>query len=202
MRKVTAYAVFFLSLSGCVSLNSHQTGRTLGKGNKQQLVSANFGSLNSSSYGRFLIVEAGMYWGVSEHIDLGLRMNASTLTTGSVKLQVAGDKKSRFASSLGVEGGFSPLEVLIFSLSSEFRYSYAWALSSYSTYYVNERFSVSLSPRFMLLRGAGQEHNFNGYAVSFTFGKTRTFSVELAQFVLQGDNVFLQPPQMSLGFTF
>lgn len=63
----------------CVSLNSHQTGRTIGKNNISVFGNFNFGHIDSVQFTSldnsevFFISEIGAYGGVKDNFDIGIK---------------------------------------------------------------------------------------------------------------------------------
>jgi hypothetical protein len=125
IKLITILLIILVSfgLVGCVSLNSHQTGRTVGKDNYSFFGNFNFGYIDSEQYftivdsGAFYIAEIGAFHGIKENYDLGLKVNSSFLFTGISKFQLIGNQTSIFASSIGLDFGAAPLGLVLGAMS-------------------------------------------------------------------------------------
>lgn len=198
-----------LGLASCVSLNSHQTGRTVGKGNHSSLVNFNFGYINSSQYsaiedsGAFYIAEIGAFHGIGENLDIGLRVNSSSHFTGLCKLQFVGDKESFFASSVGLDIGAAPLALPVGGAMS-----YSSGLCLFNSIHPTDYLTITVSPRYTFLGltnfteqyGFTRTNNILGYSSGLIVGKKHQFSVELSQYVNNTGFSFDTRPIMSFGY--
>ncbi len=168
-----------LGLASCVSLNSHQVGRTLGQDNYAAFGSFNFGYLPSETYwamdsGSFYIAEIGALYGIHENLDAGLKVNSSFHFTWMSKYQFIGNKHSFFASSVGLDVGAS--------ITLAPRYTYLG--------FVN----------FMKGYEFTRSSRIYGYSAGVVVGKKHQVSFELSQYVHNADFSFKAKPIISLGY--
>jgi hypothetical protein len=200
--------VITFGLVACVSLNSHQTGRTQGKGNSSAFANFNFGYFGSEQYytlsdsGAFYITEIGTYYGVKNNLDLGFKVNSSSLFTAVGKYQFIGNDKSFFASSVGGNVGFGPFGLLVGVLS------YSGSVSLFNSIHFTDKLAFTLSPQFSYLEFANlnkdnrftDRDNIYGYSAGFILGSNYQFSFELSQYVSNTKFSFNTSPIFSIGF--
>ncbi len=202
------FSIIAFGLESCISLNSHQTGRTVGEDNYSVLANFNFGYIDSEQYftiedsGAFYIAEIETNYGIKENLDLGLKINSSFHFTGVGKLQFIGDKESLFASSLGFDVGAGPLGLMIGVMS------YSSSISLYNSIHPTDYLAITLSPRYNYLGftnftkeyGFTIRNNIYGYSAGLIVGKKHQFSFELSQYVNNTDFSFDTKPIISLGY--
>lgn len=195
-------------LVSCVSLNSHQTGRTVGKDNYSFFGNFNFGYFDSEQYftiadsGAFYIAEIGAFYGIKENFDLGLKVNSSSHFTGISKFQFIGNKTSIFASSIGLDFGAAPLGLVMGTMS------YSSSLSMFNSIHPTDYLAFTLSPRYTYLGftnftkeyGFTRRNNIYGYSAGLIVGKKHQFSFELSQYVNNQEFSFNTKPIISLGY--
>ena len=195
-----------LVLMSCVSLNSHQTGRTVGEGSLSIFGNFNFGNIETEEYfdiieglpidsGTFYVAEIGGLYGIKENLDLGFKINSTLFTTVMTKLQFAGNKESLFASSVGLDIGTSIVGASNFGAS----------LSSFNSIHPTDYLAFTLTPRYTYLSlsgGAGDYlgNNIYGYSAGFIIGRRHQFSFEVSQFVNNTAFSFDAKPIISLGY--
>ncbi|MCC2548865.1 hypothetical protein LJY25_20620 [Hymenobacter sp. BT175] len=201
-----------LALPGCVALNSHQTGRTLGKDAYLATASLNAGKLDAHAYSLssdssktsyFVVGEASAKYGVNERVDVGVRVNTSTQLTLTGKAQIAGTQHSRFASSVGLEAGASPVALLMLQTLS-----YSGSVASFSSVHMNEKLTFTFSPRYTFLRfsnltrqyGFTESSHIYGYSVGVIWGRQHQFSAEFSQYTSNQRFSFAQHPQISIAY--
>ncbi len=208
IHAILLVAIAAFLLGSCVSLNSHQTGRTVGQDNISFLGSFNIGYSDSEQYfaaadsGVFFIGEIGNYYGIGENIDIGLKVNSSLHLTGISKFQIIGDKRSTFASSVGVDIGVTPHVLILSALN------YTGSLSLFNSIHPTDYFAVTFSPRYTYLcftnfteeDGCTIRNNIFGYSAGFLIGTKHQFSVELSQYVSNTAFSFSSKPIVSLGY--
>ncbi len=192
----------------CVSLNSHQTGRTVGKNNISIFGNFNFGHIDSiqfTSLGNsetFYISEIGAYGGIKDNFDVGIKANTSLQLTGMSKYQFIGDEKSLFASSFGFDIGTSPLLSLVFG-----GLGYSGTLSLFNSIHPTDYIAITLSPRYSHYGFANlseykyrRKDNIYGYSAGIIIGKKNKFSVEFSQYSNNIKFTFYTKPIFSLGY--
>ena len=122
--KNTTFSLFLLALgltflfSNCASLTGYQTGRTVGKDKGEFMASINYSQSpefdididqnDTSDIKRlgFPNVELGGRFGLTEELDLGLKLNTFFNFGIDAKYQVLGDKESEVALSVGAGGRY------------------------------------------------------------------------------------------------
>ena len=198
-----------IGFTGCVSFNSHQTGRTVGKDNYSLFGNFNFGTIDSEHYsftsedtGRFYIAEIGAFRGLKENLDIGIKVNSTLHFTGICKYQFIGDKNSLSASSLGLDVGAAPFGLMMGVMS------YSGTLSLFNSIHPTDNFAISFSPRYNYLGftnflkeyGYTKSNHIYGYSAAVIYGKKHQFSLELSQYVNNKKFTFDNRPIMSLGY--
>lgn len=199
--------IISLGLLSCVSLNSHQTGRTVGKDNYSFFGNFNFGRFDSDQYltmedsGAFFIAEIGTFYGINQDFDLGLKVNSSSHLTVISKFQLIGDESSAFASSFGFDIGAAPLGLLMGAMS------YSSSFSLFNSIHPTDDLAFTFSPRYTYLGftnftkeyGFTDKNKILGYSAGFIIGKKHQFSFELSQYVNNKKFSFNTKPIISLG---
>jgi hypothetical protein len=202
--------IFSVIFTGCVSLNSHQSGRTSGKDNYCLTGNFNFGKIKSGQYfaledsGYYYIAEVGGQYGIKENIDLGLIVNTSTHFTVTSKLQIIGDKHSLFATSLGFDLGIGPLALLAGAIS------YSSSFSIYNSLHLGDKIAITLTPKYTYLGFTNltkeyaftTKNNIYGYSTGLILGNKHQILLEWSQYVNDTKFTFQQSPQISLGYRF
>ncbi len=212
-KKLNIFSGLFIAmvsfgLASCVSLNSHQLGRTLGQDNYAAFGSFNFGYLPSETCftidsGSFYIAEIGALYGIHENLDAGLKVNSSFYFTWMSKYQFIGHKHSFFASSVGLDVGASPIGALMMHVTS-----YSGTLSLFNSIHPTDYLAITLAPRytylgfvnFMKEYGFTRSSRIYGYSAGVVVGKKHQVSFELSQYVHNADFSFKTKPIISLGY--
>lgn len=188
------YLVFPLAvliLHSCASLTGFEDGRTNGEENHTVLVSLNgiqspnFNDSNSdvSDNGTYPNIEAVWRYGFTEKLDLGLKANTFFNFAANVKYQVAGDRNSKYAMSLGTELG-------------TFGFIGLWnvQLPIYTSMQLNEKTTLYVTPRYIAQFGSGSEFNTDGHINYFggntglLFGRKHKFGVDIGYNYLRAGN--------------
>lgn len=205
--KTVLAAIMLLGLTSCVSLNAHQSGRTIGKDNYSLFGNFNYGHLDSELYsvedsGLFHIAEIGILHGIKENLDVGFKANTSFHFTGTSKLQFIGDKQSFFASSLGLDLGAAPFGLTMGAMS------YSGSFSLYNSIHPTDYLALTFSPKYTYLGFTNftkeyrftREDNIYGYSSGFIIGKKHQFSFEISQYVDNTKFSFATKPILSFGY--
>lgn len=184
----------------CVSLNSNQTGKTVGEGNisffgnysghinDKEYIYAIHDSVKNSNV--LEIVEIGTSFGIKENFDLGVKVNSSFYFMGTSKLQFIGNKQSFFASSAGLNLG-----VGLFLGSS-----FSSSLSLYNSIHPTDYLGFYLSPKYVYYTTVIRRNRIYGYSAGIIVGKTHQFSFEVSQFVNNSKFSFHKKQIISLGY--
>ena len=212
MMNLNAYYIYVLivlilpGMNGCVSLNSHQTGKTLGKGNYNfsgNVLAGRSPLLSSDVFDKAYHFEVGGMYGTEDNIDIGVKVNSSLFFTMMGKYQWLGDKQSAIASSIGVDIGAAPLYVITGIMT------YSGSVAFYNSYHPSEHFAIVFSPRFIHYSTAtwtlGNKSHYHyplyGYSTGIIVGKKHQFSFEISQFTTIEDTYsFALPPIIGFGY--
>jgi hypothetical protein len=211
--KAKLFLLITLAFQACVSINSNQTGRSLGKGNNSVSGWANYGSAKDIEYyslwdnDRYIFAEGRYMHGVNEDFDLGVTLNLATFFIVNTKYQVLGSKKSLFASSIGLDMGATPV-----TLMHAMTIGYMTSLKSFNSIHFTEKAGFTFTPTYIFL-GRSQfseayggpyriNHNLLGYSFGLFYGKKQTFFLEVSNLSTIQNFQPTPEPTISLGFTF
>lgn len=147
-------ALIFLSYTGCYTLNSHQTGKTVGKGNQTyQLLYGlagvpSFKDENNWGTSGLMLPQSLIIFGLADKFDIGftIGLNKSGLLT---KYQFVGNQKSRFAVATGLSGFVGLNEYTILSNQSY----YSFELPVYLSYEIDTEFTIYMTPCISYING-------------------------------------------------
>ncbi len=192
--------IISLGLASCISLNSHQTGKTVGKDNYSIFGNFNTVHIDSGQYfsdeGYYMIMEIGVYHGLKENFDLGFKVNSYFFITGISKYQFIGNKTSIFASSVGLNIGVG----VPFGLIME-EFSYSSSLSLFNSIHPTDYLEIKVSPRYTYFKIMNiSKNHIYGYSVGLIIGNKHQFSFELSQYVNNTYFSFDTKPTISLGY--
>ena len=177
-------------LSDCASLTGFQDGRSLGKGTTEITGSLNFNTspafndLDNDSLGIDVPtifapnIEVGVKHGITEKIDIGLRLNTNLNIGFAVKGQVIGDDQSPFALGLGLEaatfglvGGLWNIQVPVFL-----------------SVHPSEKFTAYLNPKYIYqfssFADAEGGLSYFGSNAGLLFGKRNKFGLDFGYYSL------------------
>ena len=144
------YLIAILATS-CASLTGYQDGKSIGEGNGEIIASLNlsqspsFSDLEDSSgivdIPRFSFpnIEVGGKYGVTEKLDVFVRLNTNFNFNAGVKYQIIGDRLSKFALGTGGEIGTFGLFSSLWNVQ----------IPVYASFHPTEKFTVYLSPRYI-----------------------------------------------------
>jgi hypothetical protein len=215
--KIYLYIVlvlFMVLLTGCVSLSSLQSGRTLGKGKRELATNINFGEYQTSTAHELLpelknipIIEFAGTVGVRDNLDLSFKFNTAFNLTGQIKYQFIGDKKSLIASSIGGDAGFN-----MGSPGSGIFLDFYLSIPLYLSIHPTEKLAFYLTPRlchstFLIAGdpiGDGEIYketkhlNYAAFTYGIMFGKTQRFMIEISHSQMYN----WKPTQVAVGFAF
>jgi hypothetical protein len=185
----TLFTLSLLALScimfvSCAQLSSFQTGRTNGKGNVEAGMAISASGISqvfdSDTRAVFFVGEVFGRYGVTENFDLGLKFSTGLSGVMDLKYQVAGDKTSAFAMSVGPGFGFQGAiaESAVIQLHFPLHMSY----------HPTERMAVYTSPRYIsqIITGEGSA-NYFGTSIGFETGGNARLVLEGSYFHLIND---------------
>ncbi len=170
-----------LFFTSCASLTGFQTGRTVGKGNGQFMISLNasqspdfdFDSNDSTEVDHFFFpnVEMGGRLGITDKFDLGLRVNSFLNIAVDGKYQLIGDQSSDVALSVGAGLGTFGLISALWNAQ----------IPLYFSFHPAENIDLYLNPRYIVQFAAGDLntglHYFGGNA-GILFGRKVKFGID------------------------
>ncbi len=148
LQLILLFLIHLLLLSSCSQLSSLQTGRTLGKNNKQIGAFTTIYGLHEdiSSGGELgsLVLPHEAIWGqygVTEKLDLGIKVSTGANISLLGKYQIVGDQSSNWAISLGgnAEYQFAGTENLVFRTH----------LPLYISYHPQDQWGIYATPRYI-----------------------------------------------------
>ena len=164
--------------SSCVSVSSLQTARTTEKGEIGWGVSASavsfddqgvLDTLGSDQDVYLPLSEVSVRYGVTDKLDVGLKLGVIGLTTLDAKYMLVGDHESPFALSAGASFGFVTVS------SGDLRTGiYDIAVPVYASYHPAEWLAVYATPRYNLRLFQGTETvpvSFLGTSAGVRIGK-------------------------------
>lgn len=137
--------------TSCASLTGYQDGKSIGEGNGEIIASLNlsqspsFGDLEDSTgivdipSFSFPNIEVGGKYGVTEKLDVFVRLNTNFNFNAGVKYQLVGDRSSQFALGTGGEIGTFGLFSSLWNVQ----------IPVYASFHPTEKFTVYLSPRYI-----------------------------------------------------
>jgi len=176
--------------SSCASLTGFETGRTVGESNGEINFSINtaqtpeldldFDTLVTNTQIWVPILEFGGKFGVTDKIDVGVRINTNLNILIDGKIQLVGDSESEFALSagagIGIFGFFIPSVGL-----------YNFQIPVYGSYHPKENISLYLSPRYIGQFGIGAGNtsglvNYYGANGGVLFGQRTKFGIDIGYY--------------------
>jgi hypothetical protein len=207
---ILGFACTSLLLSGCLSLSTIQTGKTIGEDNVELALSGSYGRFSQISVldneGDFdnqpLISVSGQY-GVSDRVDIGLRFNQNTFVGPTVKWQIMGNKESTFAGSIGLDIGFN-FFAFVFG-----NFTYYTTIPLYLSYHPKNSISFYLTPRYLITSeyifvdqsinpGKGDTYSLFGGSYGIILGDKHKIALEASNF---GKKLY-RPSMLTLGYIY
>jgi hypothetical protein len=213
MKKYVLNALLLLGvavfLTNCASLTGFQDGRTVGQNNVELVGSANFSQSpdfnnleDQDTFGTdipnlfFPNLEFGARYGVSEIVDISLRLNTNLNVGLGAKVQVLGDQESKTALSLGAEIGTFGLISGLWNVQ----------IPVYFSVHPKDNFSWYLSPRYIYqftsYTGAENGLRYLGGNTGFFFGRRHKFGVDIGYYNVGTNDSSLGLLQVGLGGRF
>jgi hypothetical protein len=199
-------------LSGCLSLNTLQSGKSLGKDNLEISAAGTLGKYSQNS----LLDEEGDFdsapvfglrgrIGVSNKIDLGFHFDQTSLIGTNFKYQFIGDSGSTFASSLGLDAGFN------FGSALFGNFTHYVSIPLYTSYHPSDNIAIYLTPRYLYVSKyifsqhpngdpAGPKGNRNkmGSSYGIIVGKNNKIVLEVSNY----ESKFYKPSQFTIGYLY
>jgi len=219
MLKIIILIILITPISSCVTINSMQSGKTLGNNNAELCLSGTYGNYSPISVfyyedtvdvnhtiNNFPNAGLRVRYGITNKIDLGLNFDLTTDLGLNLKYQFLGTKTSFFCSSIGfdtginlvpaIAGGFSiyylsiPLFISIHPKKN---------VSIYFTpryFYTSRYFFGYLPPNYNERFKANISRNLNSYGI--IIGETHNIAFEISNF---GEKFYL-PTQFTIGYIY
>jgi hypothetical protein len=197
MISLTGMAVVLaLFFSGCASMSTMQTARTTNKGEfgggggmgyvntKIPLGTDTAGNTTSINL-KAPFMEGSARYGITDNLDLGVKLTIIGTATMDAKYQFIGDKTSLFAASAGFGLGY-----LSISSGDSKSNVYDIMVPFYASVHPAEWFAVYVSPKYVLRLNSYTENAKSGFSNShwyggtggLKFGKKTSFMIEYSYF--------------------
>ncbi|MGB0423412.1 MAG: hypothetical protein ACPGED_03790 [Flavobacteriales bacterium] len=197
-------SLFAFAMSGCVSMGSHQTARTLGQDNYSGQINYSEGIVYNDRYDpseSIYLIEADARYGVTDRIDIGAKYNTGNHFTVTSKYLLAGSNTSRFASSAGLDLGIN----LWFTGASGFTYNAN--VASYNSYHLFDWCAIAITPKYGFLRlqtgipefGISEFSHVTGYTAGVLIGRKVKVSLEMSQFTVNSPFSMDRTPRFGAG---
>jgi len=211
MKNLNFLFVFgFIAILGtsCASLTGFETGRTVGESNGEFAFSINaaqtpdFDIDTFGSTPQFWApnLEFGGKFGVSEKVDVGIRVNSNLNVLLDGKFQVVGDSESEFALAVGAGIGAFGLFIPNAGL-------YNFQIPVYASFHPKEKVSLYLSPRYIGQFGVGAGEtsdlaSYYGANGGVLFGRKTKFGIDFGYYGLNANDVNNSLFQVGIGMKF
>lgn len=212
--------LFILSLlmiafiSGCVSINSLQSGRTIDKGNLEIAGSLTSGEFTPNSpslksaidyvqYDYVPVFEATAKYGLYDNFDLALKLNTAGFVMGQVKYQFLGSKKTLFAGSVGADFGAFPVWTIFGVIDTYI------SVPLYISFHPKDDICLYITPRYSYsslnffdqtndsLNGTSEYLSYGAFSYGLIIGKKNKLMIE----VTHSQNNGFKPTQVAIGFS-
>lgn len=207
---IIIFTSFFFS--GCLSLSSIQTGRTVGKDNLDAGIYSTYGKYSQNSVlgsasdlDNKMVFGVKSNYGLTDKMDIGINIDQTTFIAPSIKYQFLGNNSSKFAARIGTEGGFLFGAYLFGNLT------YYLSAPLYTSFHPNSNYAVYCTPRFIhtaeyiyahpdrdIKPHYGKQINTFGYSYGIIFGKKYKIAIEISHYLPQ----LHLPSQFSVGYKF
>jgi hypothetical protein len=204
---LSGIAVF---LTNCASLTGFQDGRTVGQNNVELSASVNFSQSpdfndweeeienDSTNIPNFFFpnFEFGGRYGITDKVDISLRLNTNLNLGVGAKVQVLGDQESTAALSLGAEVGTFGLLSGLWNVQ----------VPVYFSLHPRENLAWYLSPRYIYqfssFAGAENGLNYLGGNTGLLFGNRHKFGFDIGYYNVGADGNSLGLIQIGIGGRF
>jgi hypothetical protein len=182
MKQSYVLCLVFISIlsQSCASFTGFQDGKTLGNNNWDLSGSINRGTTPSFDENTspeditdFASFELGSRYGISDKVDLSLKINTNFNVAIGTKYQIKGDLLSKNALAIGLEvGSFTVLAPLL-----------NIQLPLYYSHHFNDKWTWNFSPRYVIQFNAGKRDEFRGIHyvggnTGFMFGRKHKIAVD------------------------
>ncbi|HLF65490.1 MAG TPA: hypothetical protein VI603_17115 [Saprospiraceae bacterium] len=188
MKSLVLLLPVALLMSSCIQLSTFQTAKTVGKGNGEILIAIGGGGVSESfednssiGFGTF---ELGGRLGVSEKVDIGLKVSHFVSYLVDVKYQFVGDQSSKFAMATGPGIG-----LYAFGFGTTL---FQATLPLHMSVHPSERFGIYFTPRYSAQFAVGEGSgslNYLGGSVGFEAGQNVRFGTDISYMRLLDDVV-------------
>lgn len=171
-----------MMFSSCFSFSNMQSGRSLGKEKVELNMSAGYLGITDGDLSGTIAIpvfEFGGRYGVSENMDIGLKLSNFGTAIGSLKYQFSGTKESQFAAATGFGIGTS---LFRFDLDGEGISFFQYEIPLHLSYHPTEKLGLIFTPRYMGIGGsaagdAGLSHML-AFSPGIEFGNRFKFAIE------------------------
>lgn len=168
-----------LALGGCASIFGFEDGKTLGKGNQEIGLALNYvitpdlldDGLDDDA--RLATFAMAYKKGVTQDLDMGIRMSTSFNANLFAKYHIYGDAGSTTNLALGMEMG-----TILF-------WVYELHFPVYLSYHPTDRMALYFTPRFVRqfgLEAGRSRYNYGGANFGLLFGKKKKLGLDMGLF--------------------
>lgn len=194
-------ALFF---TNCASLTGFQTGRTVGEGNGEFMISLNasqspdfdfnFDSSDSTEVDNLFFpnIEVSGRYGITEKFDMGARLNTFLNIAIDGKYQILGDQESDVALSVGAGVGTFGLFSALWNVQ----------VPLYFSFHPNESIDLYINPRYIAQFAAGELNSglhYMGGNVGVLFGKRVKFGIDAGLYNISAFEAIDPQPVSTVG---
>lgn len=178
--------IMTLLLSNCASISGFQTARTTPEEtvvvspaiNLAKAYDLDVDSETTNNDPLIPIVDVTARYGVTENIDIGIKINTTMQFTADMKYQFYGDQESKLALATGPGVGF-----FVVQIEDNFNVNFHFPL--YASYHPKENIHLYLSPRYILQLVPDGRLNYYGFNSGVLFGKRIKFGLDFGYFALE-----------------
>jgi len=191
---------------GCASLSTMQTARVTEKGKFDYLVDYGSAYYADMPPNHCPVAEFGLRYGITDYLDVGYKISISSISTLDFKYQFLGDKKSKFAGSIGLGGG-----IAMGMGDGATAFTYDTMLPVYFSYHPNDWLSLYCSPKYIIYRKdislefeetTTTITHFYGATAGIRIGKRVAFLAEYSLFGNYPAEIGILSSQITCGLAF
>jgi len=185
--KLVFFMPFIIPIfAGCASFSTMQTARVTEKGKIDFIVDGGSAYYADMPPDRYPVSELGLRYGITDHLDMGYKISITNISILDFKYQFWGDKKSKFAGSIGLGGG-----IAMGAADGTVAFIYDTMLPFYFSYHPNDWLSLYCSPKYILQKIDNKSYDgqyestlthYYGASAGIRMGKRVAFLAEYSLF--------------------
>ncbi len=194
-----------LLMSSCATIAGFHTGRTVGEDVGQ--ISTTFNVTRTADYDSDTsgetdvgasFLELGGRYGVSEKVDVGVRMNTFLNFLIDGKIQLVGDQQSPFA--LAVGAGFGGIGLFSSGVGL-----FNFQLPVYASFHPKEKLHLYVSPRYIMqfsttIDDTSTVIDYGGFNIGALFGYKNQFGIDIGVYGLSARDADFSASLVNIGF--